>query len=125
MKQATGFVPVSLRGSPSRRRPQTWRSFFIALWAALRPAGKRDATHLELSEDVAAQEVMDAGAFDLLQVQHPVLLEPIPIQVARAVEMIGKARRPVILAGKGVVRSSAASAPRDIGWRDRRSWGRC
>ncbi|WHZ16523.1 MAG: acetolactate synthase large subunit [Nitrospira sp.] len=73
---------------------------------------KPGATHLELPEDVASQELTDAGTFEPLLVQHPVLPEPIPAQVARAVEMIGKARRPVLLAGNGVVRGSAEGAIR-------------
>lgn len=73
---------------------------------------KPGPTHLELPEDVASQESADVGAFGPLLVQHPVLPEPVPVQIARAVEMVGKARRPILLAGNGVVRGSAEEAVR-------------
>lgn len=75
-------------------------------------AEKPGATHLELPEDVAAQELTDAGLLEPLLVQHPVLPEPVPSQVARAVDLIGKSARPVLLAGNGIVRGSAAEAVR-------------
>jgi acetolactate synthase-1/2/3 large subunit len=73
---------------------------------------KPGPTHLELPEDVASQESAEVGAFGPLLVQHPVLPEPVPVQIARAVEMVGKARRPILLAGNGVVRGSAEEAVR-------------
>jgi acetolactate synthase-1/2/3 large subunit len=73
---------------------------------------KPGATHLELPEDVAAQQLTDAGMLEPLLVQHPVLPEPAPVQVARAVDIIGKSRRPVVLAGNGIVRGSAEEAVR-------------
>ena len=75
-------------------------------------AEKPGATHLELPEDVAAQQLTDAGMLEPLLVQHPVLPEPVPVQVARAVDIIGKSRRPVVLAGNGIVRGSAEEAVR-------------
>ena len=73
---------------------------------------KPGATHLELPEDVAAQELTDVGMLEPLLVQHPVLPEPVPVQVARAVDIIGKSKRPVVLAGNGIVRGSATEAVR-------------
>lgn len=73
---------------------------------------KPGPTHLELPEDVADQSMDDTGSFTPLLVQAPVLPEPAPSQVSRAVETIGKAERPVILAGNGVVRGGASDAVR-------------
>jgi acetolactate synthase-1/2/3 large subunit len=70
------------------------------------------ATHLELPEDVAAQELTDVGTLEPLLVQHPVLPEPVPNQVARAVDLIAKSTRPVLLAGNGIVRGAATEAVR-------------
>ncbi|HWP35658.1 MAG TPA: acetolactate synthase large subunit [Thermodesulfobacteriota bacterium] len=67
---------------------------------------KPGATHLELPEDVARMAVDDAPLF----VQQPVLPEPVPAQVARAVRVLDDARRPIILAGGGVARAGAAQA---------------
>lgn len=75
---------------------------------------KPGATHLELPEDVAAQELADADRLEPLSVQHPVLPEPVPVQVARAVDMIRKSTRPVVLAGNGVVRGSAEESVRQF-----------
>jgi len=73
---------------------------------------KPGPTHLELPEDVADHSMEDTGSFTPLLVQAPVLPEPAPSQVSRAVETIGKAKRPVILAGNGVVRGGASDAVR-------------
>jgi len=73
---------------------------------------KPGATHLELPEDVAAQRLKDADRLEPLLVQHPVLPEPVPNQVARAVDLIGKSRRPLLLAGNGIVRGAATEAVR-------------
>ncbi|HET9962540.1 MAG TPA: acetolactate synthase large subunit [Nitrospiraceae bacterium] len=69
---------------------------------------KPGATHLELPEDVAEEAVRFAA--DPLFVQAPVLPEPVPAQVERAVQAIGSAKRPLILAGNGVIRGRAADA---------------
>ncbi|MCC2641559.1 MAG: Thiamine pyrophosphate enzyme central domain family [Nitrospira sp.] len=73
---------------------------------------KPGATHLELPEDVAAQQLTDTGMLEPLLVQHPVLPEPVASQVARAVNLIEKSRRPIVLAGNGIVRGSAQEALR-------------
>ena len=73
---------------------------------------KPGSTHLELPEDVADASVDDTDSLTPLFVQAPVLPEPAPSQVERAVETIGKAKRPVILAGNGVVRGGASDAVR-------------
>lgn len=73
---------------------------------------KPGATHLELPEDVAAQDLTDPDLVEPLLVQHPVLPEPVPVQVARAVDIIGKSTRPVLLAGNGIVRGAATEAVR-------------
>lgn len=73
---------------------------------------KPGATHLELPEDVAAQDLTDTDLMEPLLVQHPVLPEPVPVQVARAVDIIGKSTRPVLLAGNGIVRGAATEAVR-------------
>ncbi len=73
---------------------------------------KPGATHLELPEDVAEQVLNDTGTVEPLFVQAPVMPEPAPTQVGRAVHAIAKAKRPVILAGNGVIRGRASEAVR-------------
>ena len=73
---------------------------------------KPGATHLELPEDVAEEQIGRAGGMGPLFVQAPVLPEPASSQVARAVRAIQSARRPVILAGNGVIRGRAHEAVR-------------
>lgn len=69
---------------------------------------KPGSTHLELPEDVADQSLEGADrVLEPLFVQAPAAPEPSLAQVARAVESIRRARRPVILAGNGVVRGRA------------------
>jgi len=75
---------------------------------------KPGATHLELPEDVAEEQLGDASQLQPLFVQAPVMPEPSPAQVARAVRTISGAQRPVILAGNGVIRSRAHEAVRQF-----------
>jgi len=75
---------------------------------------KPGATHLELPEDVAEEQVGDSSQLQPLFVQAPVMPEPSPVQVARAVRTISGAQRPVILAGNGVIRSRAHEAVRQF-----------
>jgi acetolactate synthase-1/2/3 large subunit len=71
-------------------------------------AEKPGPTHLELPEDVMAAE-LDAEPL----ARHPAARpEPGEVDLARALELIASARRPVILAGNGVVRAGGASALR-------------
>lgn len=74
---------------------------------------KPGATHLELPEDIAAEHI-DSSAYTLLRVQAPVMPEPAPVQVQRAVQAIQQARRPVIIAGNGVIRQRAHDAVRQF-----------
>jgi acetolactate synthase I/II/III large subunit len=71
---------------------------------------KPGATHLELPEDVAEQVLVEAEAMAPLFVQAPVMPEPAPTQVFRAAQAITGAKRPIILAGNGVIRSRASEA---------------
>jgi acetolactate synthase-1/2/3 large subunit len=73
---------------------------------------KPGATHLELPEDVAAEQVSAAEYSEPLRVQLPFQPEPLGGQVKRAVQVIAGARRPVILAGNGVIRGRAHEAVR-------------
>ena len=75
---------------------------------------KPGATHLELPEDVAEEQIGDPSLLQPLFVQAPVPPEPSPAQVARAVRAISGAQRPVILAGNGVIRSRAHDAVRQF-----------
>jgi acetolactate synthase-1/2/3 large subunit len=77
-------------------------------------AEKPGATHVELSEDVADEELGDAGGMEPLFVQAPALPEPATSQVSRAVRAIGIAQRPVILVGNGVIRGRAYEAVRQF-----------
>jgi len=71
---------------------------------------KPGATHLELPEDVAADQV--DGFEGPLHVQAPFTPEPPAGQVERAVQIIGAARKPVLLVGNGVIRGHASDAVR-------------
>ena len=73
---------------------------------------KPGATHLELPEDVAAEQVSERDTEGPLLVQAPFTPEPLPAQVKRAVLSIAAAKRPVILAGNGVIRGRAHEAVR-------------
>jgi acetolactate synthase-1/2/3 large subunit len=73
---------------------------------------KPGATHLELPEDVAEEVIGDTTARAPLFVQAPVMPEPSPSQVLRAVRAVAGAKRPVILAGNGVIRGKASEAVR-------------
>ena len=75
---------------------------------------KPGATHLELPEDVADQSIADEAALHPLAVQAPVMPEPSPSQVQRAVRAISGAKRPVILAGNGVIRRNAFEVVRSF-----------
>jgi len=74
---------------------------------------KPGATHLELPEDVAEQSIVDAELRPL-SVQTPVMPEPSPSQVERAMRAIASAKRPVILAGNGVIRRQASEVVRSF-----------
>ncbi len=75
---------------------------------------KPGATHLELPEDVAEQSIADEAALRPLAVQAPVMPEPSPSQVQRAVRAISGAKRPVILVGNGVIRRNASEVVRSF-----------
>lgn len=78
---------------------------------------KPGSTHLELPEDVAEESIPGERPLAPLFVQAPVMPEPAPAQVARAVHAIAGARRPLILAGNGVIRGRAYEAVREFGRR--------
>jgi acetolactate synthase I/II/III large subunit len=68
------------------------------------------AVYLAIPEDVE-KEPVPAGAAPL-RVNVPRPEEPSPAQLARAVELIGEASRPIVLAGHGAARAGAAEAVR-------------
>jgi acetolactate synthase-1/2/3 large subunit len=71
---------------------------------------KPGATHLELPEDVMAQQ-LDATPLPRRRLAHP---EPSARELMRAAEMICRAVCPVVLAGNGVLRARAAPALREF-----------
>lgn len=75
---------------------------------------KPGSTHLELPEDVAEEPIDDPSTLQPLLVQAPHTPEPLHGQIARAVQAIAGARRPVILAGNGVIRGHAHDAVRQF-----------
>lgn len=75
---------------------------------------KPGATHLELPEDVAAEQVREQEVGGPLRVQAPFSPEPLAAQVERAVQVIARARRPVLLVGNGVIRGRAHEAVRQF-----------
>jgi acetolactate synthase-1/2/3 large subunit len=82
----------------------------------LAEAEKPGATHLELPEDVmmASVDTGDVAASTPLPRQQPIRTEPRARDLLRAAEIIRNARRPVALAGNGVVRGGAAPALREF-----------
>jgi len=75
---------------------------------------KPGPTHLELPEDVAAEQVSPGEYSEPLRVQLPFKPEPLGGQVKRAVQILAGAHRPVILAGNGVIRGGASEAVRNL-----------
>lgn len=73
---------------------------------------KPGAAHLELPEDVAAEAIEPGGELAPLRVQAPFVPEPLAGQVDRAVAALAAAKRPIILAGNGVIRRRAHEALR-------------
>jgi acetolactate synthase-1/2/3 large subunit len=71
---------------------------------------KPGATHLELPEDVMAQEVDGRP----LERRRPVQPEPGARELLKAADVIRAALNPVVLAGNGVVRAGAAPALREF-----------
>jgi hypothetical protein len=74
--------------------------------------GKPGAIHLEVPEDVAAERLRESDVFLPLRIQSPRVPEPSSIQVKRAIAVLSGAKRPLILAGNGVVRKRADEAVR-------------
>lgn len=68
---------------------------------------KAGPTHLELPEDVAGEEVSEAEA-ELLPIHQARLPLPSAETIEAALALLRQARRPVILAGNGVIRARAA-----------------
>lgn len=75
---------------------------------------KPGAAHLELPEDVAGRSIIDRQSCTPLPFQRPVLPEPLSGQINKAIEIIGKARRPLVLVGTGLVRGQAQDALRQF-----------
>ena len=75
---------------------------------------KPGATHLELPEDVAEQSIDAEVGLRPLAVQAPVMPEPSLSQVQRAVRALSGAKRPIILAGNGVIRRQASEVVRSF-----------
>lgn len=73
---------------------------------------KPGAIHLVLPEDVAAKQFPEEDVFRPLVVQAPFIPEPTAGQVKRAIAVLQEAKRPIILAGNGVVRGHAEEAIR-------------
>jgi acetolactate synthase-1/2/3 large subunit len=59
------------------------------------------AVHLELPEDIAAEDIFDTVLFEINQVRRPAAEEK---AIARAVDMIEQAKHPLILVGAGANR---------------------
>jgi acetolactate synthase I/II/III large subunit len=70
------------------------------------------AVHIELPEDIAAEELPDnTPVFPIKKIRRPAAEEK---AVTRAVEMIYKAKRPLILVGAGANRKLVSSALKDF-----------
>ena len=73
---------------------------------------KPGATHLELPENILASSCIPDDGDAPLRVQAPSVPEALHAQVERAIEVLSSARRPLILAGHGVIRRQAHEAVR-------------
>lgn len=73
---------------------------------------KPGATHLDLAEDIAATSI--ELSLKPLRVQAPVTPEPSNRTIRRAVEILNGAKKPIILAGNGAIRSQAFDAIREF-----------
>ena len=71
---------------------------------------KYGATHIDLPEDIAARNVEG----EPLPAQHPRDSEPLRSQLDRATRIVNAARFPIIIAGNGVIRDTAAEALREF-----------
>ncbi len=99
------FAPVtkwSTRITVAETVPEVVRKAF-----RLARIEKPGATHIELPEDVAAEEI-DIAPLEVRRTSYPRAQEE---AVAKALELIGVARSPVILVGNGVARRHAARQP--------------
>src|SRR2546428_10181134 len=68
---------------------------------------KPGATHIELPEDIAAENV-DAAPLEVRRTSYPRADEDV---IQRALDVIDGAERPVILVGNGVIRRQATGRP--------------
>ena len=68
---------------------------------------KPGATHIELPEDVAAEDI-DMQPLEVRRTSYPRAQEAV---ITRALELIAQSKAPVILAGNGVARRHAAGNP--------------
>jgi len=99
------FEPVakwSTRISVAEATPELVRKAF-----RLARLEKPGATHIELPEDVAAEDI-DMQPLEVRRTLYPRAKEE---AITRALELIAQARAPVILAGNGVARRQAAGHP--------------
>ncbi len=99
------FEPVakwSTRISVAEATPEVVRKAF-----RLARLEKPGATHIELPEDVAAEDI-DMQPLEVRRTLYPRAKEE---AITRALELIAQARAPVILAGNGVARRQAAGHP--------------
>ena len=99
------FGPVtkwSTRISVAEVTPEVVRKAF-----RLARLEKPGATHIELPEDVAAEEI-DAKPLEVRRTSYPKAQEG---AIRRALELIKQAKAPIILAGNGVARREAAGHP--------------
>jgi acetolactate synthase I/II/III large subunit len=99
------FEPVakwSTRISVAEATPEVVRKAF-----RLARLEKPGATHIELPEDVAAEDI-DMQPLEVRRTLYPRAKEE---AITRALELIAQAKTPVILAGNGVARRQAAGHP--------------
>jgi acetolactate synthase I/II/III large subunit len=99
------FEPVakwSTRISVAEATPEVVRKAF-----RLARLEKPGATHIELPEDVAAEDI-DMQPLEVRRTLYPRAKEE---AITRALELIAQAKAPVILAGNGVARRQAAGHP--------------
>ncbi len=101
------FQPISKYAAQIRRAeiiPEVVRKAF-----KVAETEKPGVSFFELPEDVAEEEVEDQSP---LRVQAPAPPYPPPDKVAQAADVISGSKRPLVMAGNGVIRGAACAALR-------------
>lgn len=101
------FRPIS-KYAASVREPETLAEIVRKAFKVAETE-KPGASFIELPENIAEMELVDARP---LKVQKALLPDPPDAKVRQAAEILSQAKRPLLLAGNGVIRARASAALR-------------